>query len=123
MRTAWLTGMLLAALGAGCATTVMDSHTEAELEGAWTVTRPDGDTLAGTIEALDDGRYAFSGMQNLDGVYEVWRDKLLVKEPVHRNFATLAWQIDGPDALRVVNAPPIALVGIEYRGTTAARVK
>ncbi|MDA0990618.1 MAG: hypothetical protein O3A51_07690 [Verrucomicrobia bacterium] len=111
----FLAGMLLS----GCAATHIHEGSLTLKEGRWTITKPAGETFTGNIMRLEDGTYEFSDMYQLGGIYEVWKDSLIIKKPVHRNFTTLAWRIQGPRTLTLVQAPPVALVGTDYHGTIA----
>ena len=124
MRASVCTFMLavLISLGAGCATTVSDISTStADLGGNWSVARPGREVITGQVESLGQGLYRFSNMYNLSGVYEVWKNMLVIKEPVHQNFTDLAWRIDSPNRLVVILSPPVAVVGTDYTGVVAEK--
>jgi hypothetical protein len=118
-----LIAIIFASLGVGCATpsTTTDSGSDVDFSGNWSVTRPGREAIVGQISKLGEDRFKFTGMYNLSGVYEVWEDMLVIKEPIHQNFTDLAWRIESPDRLMVILAPPVAVVGTDYTGVVAER--
>ena len=115
--------LLLLSFVAGCATssTREGAGSDSDLSGKWSVTRPGRDPIVGQITKIGKNRYRFSNMYNLSGIYEIWKDMLVIKEPVHPNFSDLGWQIKNSSRLVVILAPPVAVVGTDYTGVTATK--
>jgi len=125
MKTSFFVVCAIALLCSGCSspkTEPSSLHTISDLSGTWSVSRPHREVITGQIKRLGDNRYEFSNLYNLDGTYEVWKDRLILLQPRNDNFRGLAWAIESPERLKVLLAPPITRVGNEYRGTIAEKI-
>lgn len=114
---------LLIVLLAGCTTPPPREATSAAREGRWYVERPNDEPLTGRIARIADNRYRLSDMLTLSGDYELWRDTLIMRKPVHDSFQTLVWRIESPERLILIKAPAVWNVGRDYSGTVARRLE
>ena len=91
------------------------------LEGKWKLLLPKGFEKEATIERLADGEYRITTVENLSGEYELLNKKLKMRNPGEHAKQIYVWTVENPNKLQFTEAPPVALVGSDYRGATLTR--
>jgi hypothetical protein len=114
--------LLVVTLLMGCATTKPAASTTTDLSGSWQLTLPAGfqDTVAISREGIRCYRLWKPGL-NINGIYEVRGDHLVMVVPNDPRLTEFVWHIDDADHLTLVEEPPASKTGASYRTATLKR--
>lgn len=91
------------------------------LAGDWRMTMPKGYQVKVTLQEIDATTLRLTGAYNMNGVYQLKNNQLVVTEPKDKRLTEFVWQIDSPYFLRLIVAPPTSKIGSDYTGTTLSR--
>jgi len=93
-----------------------------DLTGDWQLTMPAGFTQESRIEFIGKKRYRIPIKGNLGGIYEEQDNTLTMFNPGNDVRRHYIWQVEDQDNLILIEAPPVAKVGSDYRGEILSRL-
>lgn len=96
----------------------------ADLSGSWQLNLPAGfqHTVVITAEGPQRFRLSKPGL-NMNGIYEVRRDRLAMVVPDDPRLTGFVWQLDDAEQLTLIEEPPAKKTGARYITATLNRIK
>lgn len=93
------------------------------LEGSWHLTLPAGFEEPVEIRSVPAGRLQFDVRGVMRGVYRRDGHLLRMAQPADERLTEFVWAFVSPDRLMLIESPPVAKIGSDYRGATLDRVE
>lgn len=93
------------------------------LEGSWHLTLPAGFEQPVEIRSAPAGRLQVDVRGVMRGTYRREGHVLRMETPADKRLTEFVWGFVGPDRLILIESPPVAKIGSDYRGATLDRVQ
>lgn len=118
---------LLADLTAETASLTAEAHEAlfagVPLEGSWRLTLPAGFEEPVEIRSAPGDRLQLNVRGVMRGTYRREGHVLRMETPADKRLTEFVWAFVGVDRLMLVESPPVAKIGSDYRGATLDRVQ
>jgi len=93
------------------------------LEGPWHLTLPAGFEYPVEIRSAPAGRVQVDVRAVMRGSYRRDGHLLRMVQPADERLTEFVWAFVSPDRLMLIESPPVAKIGSDYRGATLDRVQ
>ncbi len=94
-----------------------------DLAGNWRMTLPRGYQYEVTLEAQGDNLYRLEFPGNSSGVYRHKGSRLSMDTPRDKRLTEFVWQLQNKNLLVLVESPPTAKTGADYRDAVMHRIR
>lgn len=92
------------------------------LEGSWHLTLPAGFEYPVEIRSAPAGRLQVDVRGVMRGTYRRDGHLLRMEQPADPRLTEFVWAFVSPERLMLIESPPVAKIGSDYRGATLDRV-
>lgn len=94
-----------------------------DLTGGWQLTLPAGFEYPAEISRTADGRLEVDVRGVMRGTYRQDGRLIRVEIPSDERLTEFVWECVSPDQLVLIESPPVAKIGSDYRGATLKRLQ
>lgn len=94
-----------------------------DLSGTWKLVLPAGFEYEAKVSSRGDGLYQFDVPTVMRGVYRHRGDRVAIEIPSDERLTEFVWEFQNKNLLMLVESPPVAKTGSDYRGATLQRLE
>ena len=94
-----------------------------DLTGDWQLTLPAGFTYPAVISRQADGLWRLEVRGVMRGAYRQDGHRFRIAVPSDERLTEFVWEGISPDHLLLIESPPVAKIGSDYRGATLMRTQ